>query len=75
MWSFMALGLSPFLILGFYNWHFSKLDDEEFEEKWGAPYEGLKKDNRWALIYPVTFVMRRVLFAFLCIFMPRSLFI
>lgn len=75
-WFFAAaLGLSPFLIIGFYNWHFKKLGDEEFEEKWGAPYEGLKKDSRWSLLYPVTFVLRRVAFAYVSIFVPNSLVI
>ena len=68
-----ALGLAPILILGFYNYHFDKLDDEDFEERWGAPYESLNKGSRWSLIYPCTFVGRRVIFAYVSIFMPGFL--
>jgi hypothetical protein len=74
-WFFAAaLTLSPVLILGFYNWHFDKLEDEDFEEKWGAPYESLNKQSRWSLVYPCTFVVRRLVFAYICIFMPENLF-
>jgi uncharacterized membrane protein YhdT len=73
-WFFaVALGTCPITIPAFYLYNFHKLADEEFEEKWGAPYEGLRKDSRWSLFYPITFVVRRLAFAYLCVFMPGSL--
>jgi len=71
----ICLAGAPFFIVSFYNYNFSKLADHDFEEKWGAPYESLRKDSRWSLLYPVTFVLRRVVFAFISIFMPNSLMI
>ena len=68
------LVLSPVFIFGFYGWNFHKLADEEFKEKWGAPYESLKTDRKMALLYPVTFIGRRVIFACMCLFMPGFLF-
>jgi hypothetical protein len=62
----------PF-ILGFYSYNFKRLKDEDFEEKWGAPYEGLKTDSKWSLLFPVTFVVRRAVFAYFAIFMPSFL--
>jgi len=64
---------TPIFVITFYNWNWDKLSDEEFEEKWGAPYEGLKKTSRWDLLHPCIFVSRRVIFAYLSIFMPNSL--
>jgi hypothetical protein len=62
----------PFIII-FYSYNFKKLKDEEFEEKWGAPYEGLRVESKWALLFPVSFVVRRGVFAYFSIFMPNFL--
>ena len=54
---------TPITIPWFYLKHFDQLEDEEFEEKWGATYEGLSEKNKWSLVYPVSFVLRRLAFA------------
>ena len=37
-------------------------EDEEFEETYGAPYEGLKVQNRSSLFYPFWLILRRIIF-------------
>jgi len=69
----VCLVLSIPFIIGFYTYNFDKLDDPVFEKKWGAPYEGLKKDTKWSLLFPITFVVRRACFAYFCLFMPGFL--
>ena len=66
------IGFLPFVVI-FYNYNFHRLGDEDFEEKWGAPYEGLKKESRWSLIFPFTYVIRRGVFAFFAVLMPSFL--
>jgi hypothetical protein len=42
---------------------------EGFTEKFGAVYEGLFTDKRSVLIFPMLFIIRRAIFAFLCLMM------
>jgi len=59
---------SPLVIFIVYNYHFAKLAEPEFESRYGAVYEGLKHLKRSALIYPVLFVARRILFGVLAVY-------
>ena len=52
----------PLWIIHFYLKNFENLEDEKFEEKYGAVYEGLKPDHKSWIVYPVYFIVRRVLF-------------
>lgn len=54
---------SPFFILGFYHWNFTRFSDEDFQERYGSVYEGLKKDHRSVIFYMAYFVIRRASFA------------
>lgn len=38
----VCLALLPFFIVIFYLKNFNRLEDEDFEKKFGATYEGLK---------------------------------
>ena len=61
---FAAL-LFPVFLLVFYCYRFERMaddDDEEFDEKYGAPYEGLKKTERWSLFYSIWLCFRRISF-------------
>ena len=49
----------PFWAIIFYCLNFAKWEEEEFEEKYGAVFEGLKKDQRSSIAYPFIFFMRR----------------
>jgi hypothetical protein len=63
----LCLVILPFWIIYFYIFkHFEDLEDEEFEKKYGAVYEGLRRDKKSVLFYPVYFVVRRVLFMVIC---------
>lgn len=53
----------PLFFLFFYLPRFKSWKKDEFESKYGAPLEGLKKDKKSSLIYASYFVVRRVLFA------------
>mmetsp|Transcript_6846 Transcript_6846/g.9417 ORF Transcript_6846/g.9417 Transcript_6846/m.9417 type:complete len:86 (-) Transcript_6846:1131-1388(-) len=51
--------LFPLWAICFYCKKFKKWQDKDFEEKYGAALEGLKKDSRTALGYPIIFMLRR----------------
>ena len=59
----MALALLPVFILTFYNVNEDKFDDEEFEEKYGAPYEGLDTRKKTAIYFSLIFIFRRLSYA------------
>ena len=68
-WLFsITLIVLPFFILYFYLKKHDIMNSEdeevveEFIAKFGAPMEGLHLDKRWSVVYPVTFLIRRVLF-------------
>lgn len=53
-----------YLVLNLRNWA-----KEEFEETIGAPMEGLKKKGRLIVVFPVYFIIRRVSFAIITLFL------
>ena len=55
----VVIVILPPWIIYFYCKNFDKWRDEEFEEKYGATFEGLRKDRRSTLAYPVIFMLRR----------------
>ena len=57
----------PFFISIFYMKNFVKLADEEFKEKYGAPYEGLDTSKRSSIAYSVIFIVRRLCFSVICL--------
>lgn len=67
----------PFFIAIFYNVYWAKVEegDEEFEEKFGAVYDGLKTDSRWILFHSINFMLRRALLSYTCLFLSNSLWL
>jgi hypothetical protein len=63
----VLLLIMPFGIYCFYTKKFEHLADEEFEEKYGAVYEGLLLKKKSMLIFPILFVVRRMVFALICL--------
>lgn len=70
--AYLLAGLTlplPFFFLYFYNRNYDIMNNEdediaeEFEEKWGAPMEGLHLDKKWSVVHPFIFISRRILFA------------
>ena len=49
----------PFWAVIFYCLKFEKWEEEEFEEKYGSVFEGLKKDQRSSIAYSFIFFLRR----------------
>ena len=68
-------GLFPFFVLGFYLYNFVNWGDENFEARYGTVLEGLRKDRRSSLLYPLTFSIRRILFTIVAIVTPKLFFV
>ena len=70
-----AIGLFlPFIAI-FYVKKFNQWEDETFEVRYGAVFEGLRKDRMSAIGYPILFILRRILFALVTILCIDYLFI
>ena len=54
-----AIIVLPPWIIYFYCKNFAKLQDEEFEKKYGATFEGLRTESKAVLAYPIIFILRR----------------
>ena len=67
--------IMPFWIAYFYNKHFKVLGDEEFENKYGAPYEGLYTNKRWSIANSIIFILRRIILAATCLYLGEYLFL
>jgi hypothetical protein len=59
----------PIFIIAFYLKNIDKLDDEEFQEKFGSVYEGLVTGKKSAIAYSVFFIIRRAAFAAASLFL------
>ena len=68
----MVLGILIVIFLPvvgvFYIRRFRQWESEEFENKFGALFEGIRKDRKSALGYPFIFILRRLAFALVCLF-------
>lgn len=56
------LVIAPFFIAVFYYRNFHRFEDEEFTEKYGSVYEGLKINSRTVILFSIYFLIRRGLF-------------
>ena len=65
----VSLALFPVFIGNFYLEHYFKWEDEEFDEKYGAPLDGLNKNKKMSIVYPVYFIIRRVSFVFVAMYL------
>ena len=70
-----AIVIFPLAVLAWYLCKFHQWSDEQFENRYGATLEGLRKDHRSSVIYPVLFITRRVMFAFVAIVAFDYLFV
>lgn len=62
----VALMVLPIWLIFFYVKHFSRFEDPTFDSQYGSVYEGLRKDSKWVLVFPVYFITRRILFMAVC---------
>ena len=65
----------PVFILAFYACKFAKWKDEDFDSKYGAIFEGLRKDRRSSLFYPFFFAIRRIILTVTVILTAEYLFV
>ena len=69
----------PFFILIFYLIKYDTMNSEdedianEFDEKWGAPLEGLNKSQKSSVAQPVMFLLRRTFFVIISIWLFSNL--
>jgi hypothetical protein len=57
----------PFFLVLFYVHRFKELHNEDFLAKYGATLEGLHGLDRHVVVYPVTFVVRRLIFGIIAV--------
>jgi len=65
-----VLGIGPAYLTIYYLCKFNKWESEKFEESYGALLDGLRKDIRLSIFYPVFFIIRRIVFTAQAIFAP-----
>ena len=66
------IGILPFFMVIFYLKYFSDWQNNEFDQKYGAPLDGLKKGHKSSLFFSIYFVIRRSLFCLITFTMYRS---
>ena len=72
--SILTILLGPAVIIAavslgvFYIKTFNRWNDEDYDEKYGAIFDGLRKDTKAALLYPLIFILRRMLFSIVAIY-------
>lgn len=69
-----SLLIFPFWAIFFYCCKFKKWKDEQFDERYGSALEGLKKDKRSSLGYPIIFTLRRLALVFVVTIGSHHLF-
>ena len=69
----MALFI-PFCIV-FYLCRFRTWGDEKFENRYGTIFDGLRKDKKTSLLYPIMHFLRRFIFTFVAIFAIDKVFV
>lgn len=72
---FSAAAVFPVFICVFYCRSFARWNDPDFDQKYGAVFEGLRKDRRSSLLYPLIFSVRRILLTLLAFFFSHDFFI
>jgi len=79
--SLMTVIFGPVVLIGivvlgfFYVKTFNRWSDEDYDNKYGAVFEGLRKDTKAALFYPLIFMVRRIAFSIVAIFTLEHLFL
>jgi len=65
----------PLFVLFFYGRKYAKMDEPSFKQRWGSIYAGFKEGefrSKGAVLYPVFFYVRRLLFALLCVYLTEN---
>ena len=67
----IILGLATLLLVPvvfvLYSRKFDRWEDDDFDEKYGAIFDGLRKDRYSSLFFILIFVLRRIAFALVAV--------
>ena len=58
----------PSFVLWYYCKNFKRWEDEDFEDSMGSVLDGLNKNKKAAIGYPIIFMLRRTIVAFVGIY-------
>ena len=64
----------PFTIIFFIR-NFSKWEDKQFSERYGAFYDGLRTDRISSVFFHIFFMLRRIAFTLIAIYASHLLFV
>jgi hypothetical protein len=70
----LALGLVLFPLIMIYILYQKKetITSEAFTNRWGVLYEGFKTESKWQIGFNSIFLLRRILFLYICFFLKHS---
>ena len=71
----IAVMIFPAWVFIFYCKNFTRWNDADFKSKYGSVFEGLRKDRRSALAYPLIFLVRRSVIVIIAILTPKMFFV
>ena len=72
IFSFLALIALPLAFIYVLSRPLDVLWQRDFQQVWGALYEGLKPINRWSLSYSFVVIMRRMIFVAIAIYITAE---
>lgn len=72
---FVAICVFPFFQLIFCLKYYDSLQDPEVKKKWGMLYDGNNLESRGFVFYNFWFLMRRLMLAFVLVFIKEILFV
>lgn len=70
-----VVNVFPFWLFVFLRRNFDQLSEENFKARFGATYEGLATECKSFVGHPLIFVLRRMLFSLMVIFVPNQTFV
>ena len=71
----LAIAIFPIFFIVFYLYNFKRWKNKSFKDKYGAVLEGLKKDSRWSVLYPIIFIFRRLCLIWVVTIGRKNLFL
>jgi hypothetical protein len=68
LFAVVVILIGPIFVLFYYTCRYHKWQLKSFENRFGAVLDGLRKNNRVIIFYPVFFMIRRIVFAVQAVF-------
>ena len=70
-----VVGIMLIVLMVFYWKAYERWGEPDFDEKYGAFFDGLRRDTKWALFYHLIFLFRRLAFSIVAIFALEYFFV